>query len=428
MVMNNKISLALILAALTGSQSLFAGDQERRQAKRIHDRLTGVNATNATIDAMENLLLFDDPTGKSAADYAITVTPANPEAAAFYNVTLKNFAAPWTNEEQTVFTELNDYSATVVGAVRDGLDFCRILYDDLLYVGSNGPAYNNSNNAHYAALEDLDPAGAGNLALQANLSQTTQSSVRPGVAAAGIMTSRAAAMAFYSDGTNRAMFRFTLMNHLCTDLEPLKDTTRTPDYVRRDVSRSPGGDSRIFLNGCVGCHAGMDGMAGAYAHYEWVYTNDKTDGHLEYQNTANTAKFDPVTGVSLKHNINPTNFEYGHITTNDNWINYWRNGPNSVLGLRPGDTGIGWGHPGEVLDSKDNAIGNGAKSLGVELANSAAFAQCQVDKVFKSVCLRDPDVFDADRTARDGFVANFTGSGYDMREVFTDVAAYCKGN
>ena len=65
------------------------------------------------------------------------------------------------------------------------------------------------------------------------------------------------------------------------------------------------------------------------------------------------------------------------------------------------------------------------------LSNNKAFAQCQVDKVFKSICLRDPNVFAADRNARDGFVSNFVGSTpvpYNMREVFTDVAAYCKGS
>jgi len=232
------------------------------------------------------------------------------------------------------------------------------------------------------------------------------------------MTSRAAAMAFFSDGTNRAMFRFTLMNHLCTDLEPLKDVSRIPDRVRRDVSRSPGGDSRIFLNGCVGCHAGMDGMAGAFAHYEWTYpANNIPGGFLDYTEGA----------VSLKHNINPDNFEHGYVTDDDSWINYWRNGPNSTLGNRPGDTGSGWGHPVEVLDSKSNATGNGAKSLGIELANSKAFAQCQVDKVFKAVCLRDANVFKADRDARDAFVTNFRGGGYRMREVFTNAAAHCRG-
>ena len=224
-------------------QSSWAGDLERRQAHRINNRLTGTVAPNSTIDAMETLLL-NDPLcpgnlgcGKAAAEFAIDPA-SNPAARSFYNVTLKNFATPWTNEEQTVFAPLNDYSATAIGMIRDGADFRRILYDDILYIGSNAPAYSNSSNAHYEALEALDPATTGNLSSQAVLQQTTQSSVRPGVAAAGAMTSRAGAMAFYSAGTNRAMFRFTLMNHLCTDLEPLKDVSRIPDHVRRDVSRS----------------------------------------------------------------------------------------------------------------------------------------------------------------------------------------------
>ena len=420
MGMMKTIMLSLGAVALVISQSAVAGDEERNQAKRIHDRLTGVNATNAVLDDMESLL-NDDASGKSAARYAID-RANNPNARYFYNVTLKNFAAPWTNEEQTVFTPLNDYSATVVGAIRDAIDFRRILYDDLVYVGnaSGISPYRNNNNNHYEDLEALGPID-GDLSDPTILVDDTQSSVSrlDTNATAGVMTSRAGAMAFFSDGTNRAMFRFTLMNHLCTDLEPLKDVSRPSDRVRRDVSRSPGGDSRIFLNGCVGCHAGMDGMAGAFAYYEWEYTNDKSDGRLAYAETPGL--------VSLKHNINENNFEYGYITTDDSWINYWRNGPNSKLGNRPTDTGIGWGHSAEVLDSKKNAIGQGAKSLGMELANSKAFAQCQVDKTFKAICLRDPNVFADDRIARDGIVSNFKAGGYNMREVFTDVAAHCKG-
>ena len=410
-------------------------EQYRRQAKRIHDRLTGVTASNAAIDAMATRL-HSDPSGKTAANFAISISN-NPEGArGFYNVTLKNFAAPWTNEEQTVFTPLNDYTATVIGLIRDRVDFREVLYGNHLYHANPtvNPNYNNNNNTHYENLEAMGPV-AGDLSDDTILIADSQTAVTglQSPATAGIMTTRAASMSFFSDGTNRAMFRFTLMNHLCTDLEPLKDTSRSPNRVRRDVSRSPGGDSRIYSNTCVGCHAGMDGMAGAFAYYEWVYNNDVSDGHLEFQNFGNAAEFDPVTGVSLKHHINEDTFEYGYHTVDDSWVNYWRNGPNSVLGLRPGDTGIGWLHPGGGVngidtDSKGNTSGNGAKSLGRELSNSAAFAQCQVDKVFKTICLRDPDVFAADRTARDGFVANFTGGGYDMREVFTDVAAYCKGN
>lgn len=391
------------------NQLAHAGDTERRQAKRIHDRLTGVPATNDVIDDMENILLGNPVVGfsgplndKGAAQYAIDLS-LNPNAPSFYNVTVKNLAAPWTNEEQDVFVSLNDYSATVIGMVRDGEDFRQVLYGDIIYTDSTPAGYTPNSNAYYEAMESQD--------LSVILQKQTQSTITglPASATAGVMTTRAAAKAFYVDGTNRAMFRFILMNHLCTDLEPLKDISRTPDRVRQDVSRSPGGDSRIFLNNCVGCHAGMDGMAGAFAYYQYDYAEDKETGQLIYTEGV----------VQEKHLINSNNFKPGFITVDDSWVNYWRNGPNSLLG---------WGNANEVLDSRGNATGNGAKALGIELANTEAFARCQVDKVFKAVCLRDPNDYAADRDERDqNMIPAFKSSGYDLKQVFSDTAAWCKG-
>ena len=403
-----------VLALLTGSLTAApVDDQRRNQAKRIHDRLTGVPASNSVIDEME-ILLTNDPSGSTAAAKAL-------ENSAFYNVTLKNFVTPWTNEEQTVFAPLNDYTATVIGMIRDDVDFREILYGDIIYLGTPAISpYSDSNNNHYEELEALGPV-AGNLADSAILQRRTQSSITGiGIldnnSPAGVVTTRAAAKSFFSDGTNRAMFRFTLINQLCTELEPLKDITRVPDKIRQDVSRSPGGDSRIFLNSCVGCHAGMDGMAGAYAYYEYNYTNDKESGQLVYT-TGN---------VQPKHLINADNFEPGNIMIDDSWVNYWRNGQNGVLASRNGSPA--WGHSSEVLDGKGNAVGNGASSLGRELANSQAFAQCQVDKVFESVCFRDPNDLSGDIVERNNIVDSFIAGGYKMKQVFGDVAAWCKGS
>jgi len=401
----SKTLLIGFVLTLFFAQIAFAGDLERRQAKRIHDRLTGVPATNAVIDVMEGLLV-SDLSVKTAAAEAIK----NP---AFYNVTLKNFAAPWTNEEQSVFVPLNDYTAIVIGMIRDNIDFREVLYGDIIYTGNNSPAYSDNSNAHYVALENLGPV-AGDLSNNSILIADTQSNVtgtgraNP-LATAGVITSRAAARAFFIDGTNRAMFRFTMINHLCTDLEPLKDVSRTPDRVRQDTTRSPGGDSRIYLNNCVGCHAGMDGMAGAYAYYDYLYpASDMEAGSLNYS----------APGVQPKHLINADNFKPGYITSDDSWINYWRNGQNALLGWDPSGN----------LDAKGHAIGNGAKELGIELANTQAFAQCQVDKVFQTVCFRDPNDYAADRNERDNIVAAFKSGGYQMKQVFGDVAAWCKGN
>ncbi|MCU7862572.1 MAG: hypothetical protein KZQ92_01175, partial [Candidatus Thiodiazotropha sp. (ex Lucinoma borealis)] len=217
---------------------------------------------------------------------------------------------------------------------------------------------------------------------------------------AGIISTRAAARAFFIDGTNRAMFRFTMLNHLCKDLELIKDPTRPSDRVRQDATRSPGGDSRVFFNNCVGCHAGMEPLTQAYAYYNYEYTDDQEAGRLSYT---------PGT-VQPKYLINSSVFKDGYATPDDSWDNYWREGPNSLLG---------W-------DSNLPGSGAGAKSMGEELANSHAFAECQVSKAFQAVCLRSP-VDSADRTRIAEITNNFK-SGYNMKRVFAETAVYCAGD
>ncbi len=138
-------ALALAAAAtLLGASAAHAGDRE--QARRIHDRLAGVPPTDAVLDLMAADIAGGNPV--AAANRAM-------EHRSFYDVTLKNFATPWTNRDQTVFAPLNDYVATVIGMVRDDVPFNQVLYEDILYVGSGGglPAYSPANNDHYAALE-----------------------------------------------------------------------------------------------------------------------------------------------------------------------------------------------------------------------------------------------------------------------------------
>lgn len=392
----------LLLGSLLASLSTLSLAGPLEQAKRLHDRIAGVPASDTVLSAMADDI--NGVGGRSATDAAYRAMN-NP---AFYSVTLKNLATPWTNIDFDPFAPLNDYSATVIGMVRDNRDFSEILSADVLYVGNTShpslagvPAYSNTDNAHYEAIELNNP----DLSDPAVLVADTQSNVMglPTAAAAGVMTSRAAAKAFFIDGTNRAMFRFTMLNHLCQDMEQVKDITRPSDRIRQDVSRSPGGDSRLFLNGCVGCHSGMDPMAQAYAYYDFVNTDNDptgTGGFIQYVAGA----------VDPKYFNNDTTFPQGFITPDDRWTNYWREGPNAEL--------LGWDQslPGE---------GSGAASMGRELARSQAFAQCQVKKVFKQVCLRDPG--EADRGAFESMVSNFK-SGYQLKQVYAESAVFCMGD
>ncbi len=372
------------VAALALAVAAEAGPRE--QAKRMHDRIAGVPPSDAVLAAME---------ADIAAGQTQQAALRAMDDPAFYAVTLKNLATPWTNRDQTVFAPLNDYTATVIGMVRDDVPFNELLSGDILYVGNAGlglPAASASSNTHF---EQLETRG---IDLRTGLQRTTQSAVYgiPAAATAGVMTSRAAAQAFFIAGTNRAMFRFTLLNQMCRELDETQDTSRPPDRIRQDVSRSPGGDARLFLNNCVGCHSGMDPMTQAFA----FYTYDDTQGRLLY--TAGS--------VQPKYSINADTFKYGFVTPDDSWENRWRRGQNALLG---------W-------DQALPGSGNGAKSLGQELGNSDAFASCQVEKVFRTVCLRSP-TDTADRSQITSMVGSFRSSGYRLKQAFADAATYCMG-
>ena len=361
----------------------------REQAKRLHDRLAGVPPTDAVLQQMEDAINPALPGNETTAAY-LAMDNVN-----FYNVTLKNFAAPWTNRDQSIFVPLNDYIATVIGMIRDDRPFNTLLSDDVTYIGRPGTVSappSASNNTHYEQLE------ANNVNLRDELQFAAQSTIQniPSSATAGVMTSRAASEAFFIAGTNRAMFRFTLLNHLCNDMEQMHDPRLPPDRIRQDVSRSPGGDSRLFLNNCIGCHTGMDPMAQAFAYYNY----DETAGALEY--TAGV--------VQPKYFNNDLNFPQGFRTPDDTWDNYWRKGQNAYLGFDPALTGSG----------------QGAKSLGEELGNSHAFAACQVKKAFRAVCLRDPEN-PADRSKVDEIITTFRSTDYKMKQVFADAAVHCMG-
>jgi hypothetical protein len=398
-----EVSRVMLGALLAVILMVPASAQTREQAKRIYDRLAGVPPTEAVLTALENnpgtdlVCQQNNVSGPKCAAYMAM------ENASFYNVTLKNFAASWTNRDRSVFVPLNDYIATVIGMIRDDVDFRTVLSADVQYVGNGvNPLPAASNNDHYAALED------GNYNLKNVLVQTTQSSINglPPRATAGVITSRAASEAFFVAGTNRAMFRFTMVNHFCKDMEQLHDPRLSPDRIRQDVSRSPGGDSRLFLNNCVGCHTGMDPMTQAFAYYDFVESDPAGNGSLAYTEG----------DVQDKYFNNDLNFPPGYRTPDDHWTNYWRTGQNRYLDFYgPAQT-----------TAEGYGDGTGAKSLGVELSNSTAFASCQVKKVFQSVCLREPESAN-DHSKVDAIVQSFGEGPINMKHVFAETAEYCMG-
>ncbi len=376
------VSLGLFLVSPAS-----AAPADRERAKKIHDRLVGAPPDPGTLNLMETDVMNGDLMG--AAARAMT----HPD---FYRVSLKNWVTPWTNVDRTAIAPLNDYSATVIGMIRDDVPFNEVLTADLVYVGQNVPgltAYSHTDNQHYEELEN----GAVDLSDPNVFTGVTQSGL-PGAQlfdteTGGVVTTRAAGEAFFSMGTNRRMWRYTAINFLCRDMEDLRDNTRPADRIRQDLTRSPGGDSLLYHNECSACHTGMDPLSGAYAFYDY----DMAQGRVVYTRGMVQPK------MVMNANIAP----FGYETVDDRWDNFWREGSNALLDWRAPASG-----------------GFGVKSMGAEVAGSYAFSVCQVEKAFEHVCFRPPNDM-ADVAQVDLVATEFEAENYNMKNVFAKLAVYC---
>ena len=365
------------LFVLVGSPAL-AGPRE--QAHRLHSRIASVPPSADVLTRMETLIANGDP--MAAANIAL-------ENASFYNVTLKNWASPWTDKESSGRVVLNDYSATVIGMARDNVPFDQILYGDIIYTagpGVNVPPYAAANNNHYQTLETQSAD------LKAVLVQNRQSVVTPAITdIAGALTTRGFGAAYFRDGTNRAAIRASFLTFTCNDMEQLSDTS-VPDFrVRRDVERAPGGDVKVYRNKCSGCHAGLDGFGGAFAHFDW-------DG--------NQIVFTP-TVVAPKLLQNSVNFPEGYVTQDDGWVNLWIEGQNARLGWNGVNAGAG------------------VKEFGQMLAATDAFPRCMAKRAYSAICLQDlATIEDAQIQA---LATGFKADNFNLKNLFAAVALQCMG-
>lgn len=361
---------------------VFAGPRE--QAWKLHNRIAGVPPVKVgTSDPLTDMTIAIQ-SGRHEEAVQIAMNNKN-----FYNVVLKNWIKPWSNREQTSRTELNDFTATIIGMIKDDVPFNQVLSGDIIYtVNGAATAYSTTNNTHYIQAEN------SNVDLAAALTQQVQSEVTglPSNAVAGVLTTRAAGEAFYSAGTNRRVNRFTFMNFLCHDYEELHDTNLPQDRVRRDVERNPGGDSRTFLNKCVGCHAGQDGLGGAYAYYDFV------GGRLVYT--------PGIVVNKMNHNVY---FRDGYVTRDDSWVNYWATGQNQAKLVFAGVGPI---------------RGSGVKALGQMLTASKGFSQCMAKKVFQLVCLKTPVNTD-DVSMMKNLAERFEQTNYNMKDLIVNTSVGC---
>src|SRR5688572_19190670 len=95
-------ALGVSLLALASGQQALAGPRE--QARRMYERLTGTPPSDALLTVLEGRVTSE---GREATALYI-VDPNEAHSKDFYTVTLKNWASPWTNRDQSIFAPLND--------------------------------------------------------------------------------------------------------------------------------------------------------------------------------------------------------------------------------------------------------------------------------------------------------------------------------
>ncbi|MES2525747.1 MAG: hypothetical protein V4598_01615 [Bdellovibrionota bacterium] len=367
------------------SAPAIAQTSPREIAWKLHNRIAGVPPRPTMLASMEAEVAAGRP--EVAANMAL----ANPN---FINITMKNWVKSWSNREQSNRADFNDHSATLIGIIRDDIPFDQALYGDIYYtIPTSGTAWANNSNAHYRAAEQsrLNFADAAVLVREAQSAR-----LLPANAVSGVITTRQSGEAFFQAGTNRRINRFTFMNFLCNDYEQIHDVTVPTYHIGRDVERTPGGDSRTFLNKCVGCHAGQDGLRGAYAYYD-------------YSNNMITHTPGAVVAKINRNNL----YSSGKITVNDSWENLW---------ALPGTQNQ------NKLVFKGAVAGVGAKSLNQMLARSEGFSNCMAKKVFELVCMKEP--VNADDKA---FVAanarRFESTdAYSMKKLIVKTSVGCIAN
>ncbi len=413
---------------------------------RLFQRLSGVPPTSGELSQIEDL---------AAANNLKGIAELATNTRGFINTTVKAWAAPMSNVSAQASVEFNDFTATIVGLVRDEAPLDQMMWDDVTYVGNRAnllavvgnpisvpqPAYYR--NDHWRQLElkgvDLNDPSLFERALQSSLSDARGAALLP-EQTMGVMTSHASAEAFLQAGTNRRMVRFMLIDFMCVDMEQLHDTTLSDFMVRRDVPRNAGGDSRTYINTCAGCHAGMDPLANAFNLYDTFTVVGGMQEPLGIMVKYDSAKVQNIPGlpqnkaetmveqankVTRNYQNYPEGFRPRQQDGNiERWVNQWTVGQNSFLGFRTPAKQVG--EPDS--DVPNINMGNGIKSLGRVFGATTQFSRCMAQRAYSSVCNRKAPYSQKEIGLFANLAESFDNQGRSGKALFVDSAVACIEN
>ena len=379
-------------------------DRFTQRAASIHRRISGVKlpVDHPDIQEMAERLAA----GESPEIVARVAT----ESTGFYNVTLRDFAARMSNREETINIPLNDFSATLIGLVRDNRSAKLFLTGNQIYYGDPSKAPVDANifediinsNKHYEQLEALKVDLAKVLVPRPQQVARDARNLVQNSDAAGLLTTRSFIKAHHIAGTGRRPVEYAFREFLCIPIDQLADSGRgdanlSDNRIGRDIDRAPGNEPAKFETNCKACHVPMDGFRGAFAYYSWLDTrvlySPIDSGHNEFD----------AAGVATKFNENGDVFPGGYITVDNSFKNYAIGKKNQAR--------IGWQKPGD---------GHGVKEFGQQLADTEAFPRCMATRVYQKICKRDPVA------AEDAFIEKmkniFMNESYNLKRLFENIA------
>lgn len=306
------------------------------------------------------------------------------EEKGFLSVRVKNFSSPFTNKDYSYLEPFNDLQALIIGLTRDGADARELLTGDLRYQAHPRhylPAVSRSENLHYSQFEALQ------LDLQNDLIKITPQWAH-NETGTGAFTTRSWAKVNYDGGTNRRALRNAFDLFMCAPIENWK-TRGVPDfYVRRDISRSPGGKPSDYQNVCKTCHSIMDGMSGAFSKMDFIQES----------------LFFSPSEVRPKYNQNENIYPEGYVTIDDSFENLMTYNPGLNFGFRT------------------KLKGQGLADFANMLAQSRGFSRCLVQKVFYETC--GLSLSQQNSELLESMTDDFENEGRNLRVLFARSAAH----
>jgi len=345
------------------------------RAKRLFERLTGVDLLPNTPQFRDIIKAVNDGDDQAAAAL-ITENPY------FYQITVKNMAAGMSNRSETPFVPLDDFQATFIGAVRDGLDARTLLTGNYIYraQGLQAEEPSRRNNNHYELIDTAQAFYKDVLVKQ----EPQWSDFRNH---AGLLTTRGWAKAHYDAGTNRRAVQYSFQEFLCLPIDSWKVAGLIDTFVGRDVDRAPGKNPLVYQEQCRTCHAGMDAMKGAFASVDYL-----NDSLVELPEGRPAPKYSRNTGT----------YPQGYITRDDSWTNLIA------------------AHQPTIGFKEEEPHGKGINAFGDMLANTKAFRDCMTTRAFAAVCQRNPEP--RDNAALRVAASNFEKNGFNLKKLFQEVA------